>query len=125
MDPRRSERLSETLRVELEELINYELDDPRISTVAVTEVLLSPDGKKAHVRVAIGGDPERQKECLEAIEKAKGYLRVQLADRVDVFRMPDIRFDADLPPALRAKASELLKRIRKGRPRDAGAADAV
>lgn len=123
MDPRRSERLAETLRVELEELINYELDDPRVSTVAVTEVLLSPDGKKAHVRIAIGGSPAQQKECLEAIEKAKGFLRVQLADRVDVFRMPDLRFDADLPAALRARVPELLKRIRKGRPRDAGAAD--
>lgn len=110
--------------MELEELINYELNDPRISSVAVTEVLLSPDGKKAHVRVAIGGSPERQKDCLEAIEKAKGYLRVLLADRVNVFRMPDLRFDADLPPDLRVKASDLLKRIRKGRPRDAGAADA-
>lgn len=124
MEPRRSERLAETLRVELEELINYELDDPRVSTVAVTEVLLSPDGKKAHVRMAISGAPDRQKECLEAIEKAKGYLRVQLADRVDVYRMPDLRFDADLSPELRAKAGDLLKRIRKGRPRDAGAADA-
>jgi ribosome-binding factor A len=122
MDPRRSERLAETLRVELEELINYELDDPRVSTVAVTEVLLSPDGKKAHVRIAIEGNPDRQKECLQAIEKAKGYLRVQLADRVDVFRMPDIRFDTDLPAGLRERAGELLKRIRRGRPRDGGAA---
>ncbi len=119
MDPRRTERLAETLRVELEELINYELQDRRITTVAVTEVLLSPDGKKAHVRLALRGTPEQQEECLKAIENAKAYLRHELIDRVEVFRFPDLRFDADLSPEVRAKAAHLLRRVRKGRPRDA------
>ncbi|MBM3740464.1 MAG: 30S ribosome-binding factor RbfA [Acidobacteria bacterium] len=121
MDPRRSERLAEALRTEVEELINYELDDPRLTgiAVAVTEVLLSKDGKKAHVRLAIDASADQQAECLKAIENAKGYLKHQLSERVDVFRMPDLRFDADLPAALRLKSEALLRRVRKGRPRNA------
>jgi ribosome-binding factor A len=118
MDPRRTERLAETLRVELEELINYELDDSRLTTVAVTEVLVSPDGRKAHVRLAVQGDPGEQEECLKAIENAKGYIKHQLADRVDLFRFPDLRFDSDVSPEVRARAAHLLRRVRKGRPRD-------
>ena len=118
MDPRRTERFAETLRVELEELINYELSDPRISTVAVTEVLVSPDGKKVHVRLAVQGDSAAQKACLQAIENAKGFIRHAMAERIEVFRFPDLRFDSDLTPETRAKADQLLRRIRKGRPRE-------
>ncbi len=121
MDPRRTERFAETLRLELEELINYELSDPRITNVAVTEALVSPDGKKVHVRVAAAGDAAAQKACLEAIEKAKSFIRYTLAERIEVFRFPDLRFDSDITPETRAKAQQLLRRIRKGRPRDAGA----
>ena len=56
MDPRRSERLSEALREELEELINYELTDPRIDVMGVAEVLITPDGKHARVR----SEPQRR-----------------------------------------------------------------
>ncbi len=118
MDPRRSERLSEALRSELDEILNYELDDPRMTSVAVTEVLLSADLKKAHIRLAIGGDSSEQALCLEAIEKANGYVRHLLVERLGLFRIPDLRFDCDLSPELRAKAQGLLKRIRRGRPRD-------
>ena len=118
MDPRRSERLSEALRSELDEILNYELDDPRMTSVAVTEVLLSADGKKAHIRLAFEGQPAQQFACLEVIEKAKGYIRHLLVERLELFRIPDIRFDGDLAPDLRIKADALLKRIHRGRPKD-------
>ena len=47
MDPHRNERVSESLREELNELISYELSDPRIGDASVTEVLLSPDFRRA------------------------------------------------------------------------------
>lgn len=113
----RSERLAESLRVELDEILNYELDDPRITSIAVTEVQLSPDNKKAHVRLAIAGSAAEQAGCLEAIEKAKGYVKSILTDRVDVFRLPDLYYDADLDPSVRDRAPALLRRIRRGRAR--------
>jgi ribosome-binding factor A len=118
MDPRRTERLSEALRFELDEILNYELDDPRMTSVAVTEVLLAADGKKAHVRLAIQGEALEQEECLKAIEKAKGYIRHLLVERIDMLRIPDLRFDCDLSPELRVKAEALLKRVRRGRPKE-------
>ena len=55
MDPRRSERISGMIREELEEILNYELDDPCVGAVIIEEVILSPDGKRALVRVTPGG----------------------------------------------------------------------
>jgi len=120
MDAHRAERMAQTLREELEELINYEMDDPRISSVSVTEVLVAPDRKKAHVRVRLRGNREEQRETLEALESARGYLRSQVGERVQLYRVPDFHFSADLDAEVREKADKLLKRIQKGRPRDAG-----
>jgi ribosome-binding factor A len=118
MDPHRSQRLSEALRVELEELIGYELTDPRIDVAGVAEVLLTPDGKHARVRLNLNGDRAWQEQTLEALDHAKGYSRKELAHRLDVFRLPDIRFEAALSAELPERVEQILKRVRRGRPRD-------
>ena len=79
MDPRRSERVSEALREELEELIVYELADPRIQVEGVAEVLISGDAKRAHVRLLLLGDAAAQAETIEALEHACSYIRRQIA----------------------------------------------
>jgi ribosome-binding factor A len=118
MDPRRSERLSEALREELEELINFELTDPRIDVAGVVEVLITPDGKHARVRLNLNGDRSWQQQSLEALEHAKGYIKKELAHRLDLFRLPDLRFEAAFSAEDPERAGQLLKRIRRGRPRD-------
>ena len=118
MDPHRSQRLSEALRVELEELIGYELTDPRIDVAGVAEVLLTPDGKHARVRLNLNGDRAWQEQTLDALDHAKGYIRKELARRLDVYRLPDIRFEAALSAELPERVDSILKRVRRGRPRD-------
>ena len=117
MDNRRHERVAATLSDELEEILNYELGDPRIGEVTVTEVLISPNLKKAHVRLAIQGTPAEQQASLEAVESAKGFIRHLIAERSELFRTPDLYFVSDLPLDVRGRESALLRRIRKGRPR--------
>jgi ribosome-binding factor A len=117
MDPRRSERVSETLREELEELICWELSDPRIECAGVAEVLISPDGRSARARLILPGDSTSQKESLEALEHARGFIKRELAQRVDMFRLPELRFEAALGAELGPRVSHLLKRVRRGRPR--------
>ena len=118
MDPHRSERLSEALRLELEELIGYELTDPRIDVASIAEVLITPDGKQARVRLNLNGDRAWQEQTLDALDHAKGYIKRELAHRLDLFRLPDIRFEAALSAELPERVGQLLKRVRRGRPRD-------
>ena len=117
MDPRRSERVSEAIREELEELIAYELSDPRIQASGVAEVLISPDARSARARLILNGGPQEQRDTLEALNHARGYIKRELAQRLDMFRMPELQFEAALPAEMGGRVTSLLKRVKRGRPR--------
>ena len=118
MDGHRNERVTETLREEVEEIINYELSDPRIGVVTVSEVLLSRNGRRARIRVALTGDAEEQNRSLNALGGARRRVRSLLASRLNLFRIPDLDFEADVPVASTSRLRQLLRRMRKGHPRD-------
>jgi len=80
-------------------------------------VLISPDGRSARARLILPGGAESQKETLSALDRAKGFIRFELALRVDMFRLPDIRFEAAIEADLGSRIPHLLKRMRRGRPR--------
>src|SRR5258708_5663080 len=117
MDPHRTLRLAEALREELAELIAYEMSDPRVGDVTVSEVITSPDKRHAQVRIGLagGGDP---KEALAALEHARGFLRRTLSERLATFRIPELHFEPDASVTLGPRMETLLKRMRKGRPRE-------
>ena len=117
MEARRSERVAEALREELGEIINYELNDPRITNVSITEVHFPPGARQVHIRLTIQGSPAEQEECLQVIQKASSFIKSQVAERIEMFRMPELKFFADLDRETRRKQAELLRRIRRGRPR--------
>jgi len=118
VDPHRHERVAESIREELEEIIGYELVDPRVGPATITEALLSPDFRHAHIRVLLEGTPEEQEQTLAGINHAKPFLKRELMDRLQMYRTPELHFEAALPAALAAKAPQILKRIRRGRPKD-------
>ena len=118
MDNHRAGRVSEALREELGEMIAYELSDPRIGDAVVTEVLVSPDMRHAQVRLHMSTDVEVQKGTILALEGARGFLRHQLAERLNLFRIPELHFEADVKIAVNARMDQLMKRVRRGRPRD-------
>ena len=118
MEKHRGERLAEALREELEEIINYELEDPRIGAALVTEVLLSSDGRRARVRIALEESATDAQDRLAALDHARGHVRHLLVARLDMFRMPEIEFEADSGEQIGRRAKHLMRRMRKGRPRD-------
>jgi ribosome-binding factor A len=118
MDNHRVERVSEALREELGEMIAYELSDPRVADASVTEVLISPDMRHAQVRLHLSSDARQQKEAIQALDGAKHFLRRQLAERLSLYRIPELHFEADVSPATDSRLNQLLKRVRRGRPRD-------
>lgn len=117
MENHRAERVSEALREELGELIAYELSDPRIGDATVTEVLVSPDMKHAQVRLHFA-EPSGHHETIAVLEGAKTFLRRQLATRLTLFRIPELHFESDVAKDGSVRMESLLKRIRRGRPRD-------
>jgi ribosome-binding factor A len=118
LDPHRAERVSESIREELDELIGYEMSDPRVGPVTVSAVHLSPDFRHAHVQLILQGSPQEQNDTLDALNHAKQFLKHRLTERLQLFRTPDLQFESALSAGLGAKVPDILKRIRRGRPRD-------
>lgn len=119
MEGHRLERATEALREEIREMISYELEDPRVDGVEVIDLKLDPKMRYAHVQVRIDGDETAQKAALEALEKARGYIKRQLSARVPLPHLPEIRFEEAGPLGSPERVQSLLKRIKKGRPKDA------
>jgi ribosome-binding factor A len=107
----RQRRVADTIREELAELLQREAHDPRFSGVSITSVETSQDLRLARVYFSmIGGDAEVQ-QALRAFEKASGYLRRQLASRVQLRVMPELIFRFDDSLATGDRIETLLHEI--------------
>jgi ribosome-binding factor A len=113
----RTERISEALREELSELISYELSDPRVGNATVTSLDVSPDKRHALVRIRVDEGADAA-QALAALEHAAPFLRREVARRLELFRVPELHFDTDIASELGPRVDNLLKRIKKGRPRE-------
>jgi len=108
----------EAVREELAELIGFELEDPRVRSVTVTDVELSPDSRHARVKVAVTGEEEEQRRALAALDHARNYLRHELAGRLNLRRIPELHFAADRWAEVDGRIDLLLKRAKKTRGRN-------
>jgi len=63
------------------------------------------------------GTAKEQADTLAALNHAKAFLKRELAERLQLFKTPDLHFEAALAADLAAKATKILKRIERGRPR--------
>lgn len=117
VDELRTRRVAEQMREELSELIRYETSDPRIALVEVSEVIVAADLHRADVLVSLPNDAGERAEAMEGLEAARHYLRRKLMQRMDLFRMPELRFRPNSETASGAPLNRLLRRVRRGRPR--------
>jgi ribosome-binding factor A len=113
MDQHRAERVSETVREELAEIIGFELSDPRLAVVDVNDVQVAPDLRHAHVRVALSGDEREQQAALAALEHARHYLRNELARRLNLRKIPELHFEPGPGAGVTERVDLLLKRAKK------------
>jgi ribosome-binding factor A len=113
MDQHRAERVSETVREELAEIIGFELEDPRLAIVDVNDVQVAPNLRHAHVRVALSGDEREQRAALQALDHARHYLRNELARRLNLRKVPELHFEPGPGLDVTERVELLLKRAKK------------
>jgi ribosome-binding factor A len=118
MDERRTLRVSEAVREELSEIIGFELDDPRLAEVDVTDVHVSPDSRHATIKVALHGEDRQKNQALAALDHASGYLRRELASRLRLRHVPELHFEPDKNPDADSRIDFLLRRAKKSRSRE-------
>ncbi|MCA1589110.1 MAG: 30S ribosome-binding factor RbfA [Acidobacteria bacterium] len=106
---RRPERLAESLREEISEVVGFELDDPRLETTTVTEVSVARDLRDAKVYVLIDGGEEQTNAALKALQHAAEYVRQQVAMNLNLRFAPHLHFVRDSAEENAARVSEVLQ----------------
>ena len=91
----RSERVGERIHQEISIMLDRELADPRLANVNVTRVEVTGDLRLAKVYVTQRVADADEKEMLEGLARASGYIRRQLAKNLDLHFAPEIRFYKD------------------------------
>src|SRR5215207_8204273 len=108
---RRTERTADTLKEEIAQIVSYELEDPRLTVVTVTDVRLSADKRTARVYVTIAGDEAEHKSALAALKHAAPYVRKQLGLSLNLPRTPEIHFVRDRVEEEGERVDQLLHKI--------------
>ena len=113
MQGRRIDRIEEQLRIELSEIIEREIHDPRIGLTTVTAVKISPDLRHGHVFVTVLGDEGQRKKALEGLRSADSFVRRSLSKRLHhMKRIPELTFDYDEAVEKGLRIEQLLDQIK-------------
>ncbi len=105
---RRPERLAEALREEIAEVVGFELDDPRVEMVTVTDVTVADDLRDAKVYVLVDGTEEEVTAALKALQRAAPFVRQQVAMNLSMRFAPHLHFVRDSAEENAARVSSIL-----------------
>ena len=113
MQGRRVDRIEEQLRMELSEIVERELHDPRIGLLTVTSVKISPDMSHARVFISVLGGAEERKHTLQGLKSGAGFVKRSLSKRLHhLRRIPDIAFEYDETIEKDLRIEELFNQIK-------------
>lgn len=107
----KQKRLEGIIRRNISEIIQYELKDPDVGFITVTDVKVSNDHSYATVFVTFMTTGYKRKEGLEALQRARGFIRSMLARRLDIRRCPELLFKIDEVEEKGRRIDELLAEI--------------
>ena len=114
--PLRQKHVADRLRAEISNLIQQEMNDPRLSLVTVTVVTVDRELEHANVFVSTVGDADRRKEVMHVLNGAKGFIRRQVAHRVQLRRTPELIFHWDPSPEKAEQIVHLLDQLKDATP---------
>lgn len=108
----RTERIGAEIQKELSKIIRDDLNDPRLSdtaAVSVIEVRVTNDLSFADCYISVLGDSAKKEGVLEALNQAKGYIKMLIGDRMRLRSMPEFRFKLDESIEYGAYMDKLIK----------------
>lgn len=111
----RMQKIADRIRKDLSELLIFEVDDPRLNGVMVTDVNVDRELYYANIYVSAIEGKERSAEILAGLESASNFLRHQLSQTVELRTFPRLRFYWDPTPENADRVEFLLKQIKKER----------
>ncbi len=108
-------RINAEVQRELGSIIQGEIKDPRVATwTSVVAVEVSPDLKVCKAYVSVLGDEKAQKSTVEGLKSAEGYIRHELAKRLNMRNTPEIRFVLDQSIEYGVNMSKKIADVNRG-----------
>ena len=111
----RIEKLQELIKQEVSKMLLYDIKDPRIGFVTVTEVEMTGDLREATIYVSIMGNDEQIKDSMEGLQSALGFVRREIGKRIRLRFTPEISFAPDKSLDYSEHIQKLLLQIEKER----------
>jgi len=108
----RVKRIADRIFQDFSEMLLYELHDPRLMGVNVTDVAVDRELSYADIYVSTLEGQERAKEVLSGLKSASGFIRSRLAKSLQLRSFPNIRFHWDITPENADRIERLLAELR-------------
>jgi len=118
--PGRGLRVADQIQRDLSEIIAFELKDPRVGMITLTEVQVTPD--YAHAKVfftTLVDNPDAIRNTVAGLSAASGYLRGQLGRRLTIHTLPELHFVHDTSTVRGIEMSKLIDEANATRASDA------
>jgi ribosome-binding factor A len=112
-DKVRLQRIADRIQQELSEMLIKEINDPRLEAIFITDVKVDRELAFADIYFSAVEGHERANEILAGFKHANGFLRRQLAERIELRAFPNLRYHWDPTPERSDHIERLLASIRK------------
>jgi ribosome-binding factor A len=112
---KRVEQVAEQIQHILGSLIQSEIKDPRLGFVTVMSVNVSPDLYHANINVSILGDETVRTDSLATLERARGFLRRELGQELQLRSVPELHFHLDTTLDTREHMDSLFRQVEEHR----------
>lgn len=107
-------RINEEIRKEMSAIIHEELKDPRIAAMtSVTGADTTNDLKYCKISISILGDETQKAKVMEGLKNATGFIRKQLAQRINLRNTPELKFLQDDSLEYGMRMSKLIDEVNK------------
>ena len=108
----RSDRVGGLIQKLLAELLYKGIKDPRLKTTSITGVKVAADLKSAYIYFITSGGAARKQEATDGFKKALGYIKRELAPKLGLRYMPDLKFFYDDSYAYGTHIDTILKSLK-------------
>jgi ribosome-binding factor A len=109
----RATRIADRIHKELSEILIFEASDPRLINVSITKIRVDRELAFANVYVSSYEGSDNKEEIIAGLEHAKGYLRSELARRIQLRTFPRFRFYWDPSPEHTDRIEQLIESLHK------------
>ncbi|WP_250278493.1 30S ribosome-binding factor RbfA [[Clostridium] colinum] len=107
-------RINDEIKRELSEIVRSELKDPRIGVMtSILKVETTNDLKYCKVYVSVLGDEKQKSDVIEGLKNASGFIRKQVAMRINLRNTPQFKFEIDDSLEYSIKISKLIDEVNK------------